>query len=95
MSPEIGASGVIGRQLPDSALLEYHRRSKHRLDRYAPGPGRLDWANQPDPFRRYAGAAAIKMPLAADALPTRYAALRCGDVPPMQAFDVRSVAVMF
>ena len=95
MSPEIGASGVIGRQLPDSALLEYHRRSKHRLDRYAPGPGRLDWANQPDPFRRYAGAAAIKMPLAADAVPTRYATLRCGDVPPMQAFDVRSVAVMF
>jgi SagB-type dehydrogenase family enzyme len=95
MSPEIGASGVIGRQLADSALLDYHRRSKHRLDSYAPGPGRLDWANQPDPFRRYAGADAIKLPLAADAVPTRYAALRCGDVPPMQAFDVRSVAVMF
>ena len=59
-------------------LLEYHHRSKHRLDRYAPGPGRLDWANQPDPFRRYAGAAAIRLPLAANALPTRYAALRRG-----------------
>lgn len=21
--------------------------------RYAPGPGHLDWASQPDPFRRY------------------------------------------
>ncbi|HEX6003303.1 MAG TPA: SagB/ThcOx family dehydrogenase [Burkholderiales bacterium] len=82
--------------MPDSALLEYHRRSKHHLDRYAPGPGRLDWANQPDPFRRYAGAVAINLPLAADgALPTRYSALRRGELPAMQAFDVRSVAVLF
>ena len=79
----------------DSVLLEYHHRSKHRLDRYAPGPGRLDWANQPDPFRRYAGAAAIKLPLAADALPIRYAALRRGELPAMRAFDVHSVAVLF
>ena len=86
---------ISGAAMPDSVLLEYHRRSKHRLDRYAPGPGRLDWANQPDPFRRYAGAAAIKLPLAADALPTRYAALRRGDLPAMQAFDVPSVAVLF
>jgi SagB-type dehydrogenase family enzyme len=82
--------------LPDSALLEYHRRSKHSLDRYAPGPGRLDWANQPDPFRRYAGAMAVKLPLAADnALPTRYSALRHGELPAMQALDVRSIAVLF
>lgn len=81
--------------MPDFALLEYHRRSKHYLDRYAPGPGRLDWANQPDPFRRYAGAAAIKLPLTADALPTRYAAVRRGDLPAMHAFDVPSVAVLF
>ena len=84
-----------GLQLPDSALLEYHHRSKHRLDRYAPGPGRLDWANQPDPFRRYTGAVAIKLPLAADALPTRYAALRRGELPAMQPFDIRSIAVLF
>jgi SagB-type dehydrogenase family enzyme len=81
--------------LLNSAVLEYHRRSKHCLDRYAPGPGRLDWANQPDPFRLYAGAAAIKLPLAADALATRYAAIRRGELPAMQAFDVRSVAVLF
>ena len=81
--------------MPDSALLEYHHRSKHRLDRYAPGPGRLDWANQPDPFRRYAGAAAISLPLAADALPTRYADLRRGELPAMQRFDVHSIAVLF
>ena len=54
--------------MPASALLGYHDRSKHRLDRYAPGPGALDWANQPDPFRCFAGAAAIKLPLVADEL---------------------------
>jgi nitroreductase len=33
-------------------VFEYHDLSKHRFEGYAPGPGRLDWANQPDPFRR-------------------------------------------
>ena len=81
--------------LPDSALIEYHQRSKHRLDRYAPGPGRLDWANQPDPFRRYADAPSIKLPLAADAWPTRYGTVRRGEPAAMQAFDLRSVALLF
>ena len=59
-------------------MLEYHQRSKHHLNRYAPGPGRLDWANQPDPFRSFAGAPTIKLPLAADALSTRYQQIRRG-----------------
>ena len=46
--------------VPDASELEavmrYHERSKHHFNRFAPGPGMLDWANQPDPFRRYAGA---------------------------------------
>lgn len=37
-------------------VLAYHAASKHDFHAYAPGPGGLDWANQPDPFRRYAGA---------------------------------------
>jgi len=44
-------------------VLAYHERSKHHLDRYAPGPGELDWASQPDPFRRYAGAPELELPL--------------------------------
>lgn len=31
-------------------------------DRYARGPGRLDWASQPDPFRRYEGAPLLHLP---------------------------------
>ena len=43
--------------------MRYHERSKHHFNRFAPGPGRLDWANQPDPFRRYPGAALTRSPL--------------------------------
>jgi SagB-type dehydrogenase family enzyme len=44
-------------------VMRYHERTKHHFNRFAPGPGRLDWANQPDPFRRYAGAALTRLPI--------------------------------
>jgi SagB-type dehydrogenase family enzyme len=47
------------------AVMRYHERTKHHFARFAPGPGRLDWANQPNPFRRYAGAALVRLPLLA------------------------------
>lgn len=77
-----------------SAVGEYHERSKHRLDRYAPGPGWLDWANQPDPFRRFAGANRTVLPLVADTLQTRFNAIRRGDLPAARAFDLDSVATL-
>jgi len=46
------------------AVLRYHERSTHHPHRFAPGPGRLDWANQPEPFRSYAGAPRVELPLA-------------------------------
>ena len=53
--------------VPDASELEavmrYHERSKHHFNRYAAGPGELDWANQPDPFRRYAGAVLTRLPV--------------------------------
>jgi len=48
---------------PFEVVMRYHERSKHHFNRFAPGPGRLDWANQPDPFRRYAGAALTRLPI--------------------------------
>ncbi len=45
--------------------MRYHERSKHRFNRFAPGPGGLDWANQPDPFRRFEGAPLTRLPLLA------------------------------
>ena len=47
------------------SVLRYHERTKHHFNRFAAGPGRLDWANQPDPFRRYTGAALVRLPLLA------------------------------
>src|SRR5438094_6108932 len=46
-------------------VLRYHERTKHHFHRYAAGPRALDWANQPDPFRRYAGAPLTRLPLLA------------------------------
>lgn len=52
---------------PEALVRAYHQRSKHQLQRYAAGPETLDWDAQPDPFRRYAGAALHRLPLSADA----------------------------
>lgn len=42
---------------------DYHERTKHRLDRYAAGPDFLDWDQQPNPFRSFAGAPSIPLSL--------------------------------
>ena len=77
------------------ALLEYHQRSKHRVNRYAPGPVGLDWANQPNAFRDFHGATKLKLPLAADSLTTRYNDVRGGTSPPPRSFGIDSVATLF
>jgi SagB-type dehydrogenase family enzyme len=42
--------------------LEYHETTKHYFGRFARSRGYLDWGTQPDPFRRYEGAALIALP---------------------------------
>ncbi len=42
-------------------ILDYHQSTKHHLHRYARSAGYMDWANQPDPFRRYEGARRIPL----------------------------------
>ncbi|MCH8204983.1 MAG: SagB/ThcOx family dehydrogenase [Candidatus Hydrogenedentes bacterium] len=44
-------------------VFAYHDRTKHDFHRSARSPGYLDWANQPNPFRRYANAPAFLLPL--------------------------------
>ncbi len=52
-------------------VFHYHRSSKHNQHAFAPGPGNLDWASQPDPFRRYEGAETLPlMKMAPSASPT-------------------------
>ena len=42
-------------------VLHYHDITKHHFQGYANGPGYLDWATQPDPFRRYSGACLVPL----------------------------------
>ncbi len=76
-------------------ILDYHERSKHHLRRYAPGPGYLDWANQPDPFRSYQGAPRVELELAADRLPGSYNDLRAGSLPVAAPLARDSIAILF
>jgi hypothetical protein len=52
--------------IPDAVddIIAYHDRTKHHPGRYALGPGGLDWATQPNPFRRFDGSPVLKLPLA-------------------------------
>lgn len=45
-----------------SLVLEYHNRTKHRSYRYAASLGYMDWATQPDPFRRYSHTPIVSLP---------------------------------
>ncbi len=47
-------------------ILAYHQRTKHHLNRYAAGPGGLDWKNQPDPFRNFTSSPQLELHLLAD-----------------------------
>ena len=43
-------------------VMRYHQETKHHFSHFARAPGSLDWANQPDPFRRYEGAPLFALP---------------------------------
>ena len=51
--------------MPDvvADIIAYHERTKHHPERYANGPHGLDWASQPNPFRRFTGAPLFRLPL--------------------------------
>lgn len=42
-------------------VLEYHERTRHAIEAMARGPGRLDWASQPDPFRSYEDSSRVSL----------------------------------
>ena len=42
-------------------VIAYHLRTKHQLHAMARGPAKMDWANQPNPFRIYEGAPHINL----------------------------------
>jgi SagB-type dehydrogenase family enzyme len=50
------------RRAQGERVRDYHQRTKHHLDRYAAGPGTLDWDAQPDPFRYWTDAQTLALP---------------------------------
>jgi SagB-type dehydrogenase family enzyme len=62
-------------------VLRYHDATKHHFNRFARSLGYLDWATQPDPFRRYEGAALLELPRRAHASAVAYDSLFTTDVP--------------
>ena len=67
--------------------LRYHESTKHYFNRFARSVGYLDWATQPDPFRRYAGAPVVELPRGALAADVPYAALYDGSAPRVPLSD--------
>ncbi len=74
------------------SVLDYHQRTKHHLDRYAAGPGTLDWDAQPDPFRDWAGAQTLALPRDLPELDITWNALP--DARPPAPLDVDSLGTL-
>ena len=73
----------------------YHEATKHHFNRYARSSGFLDWRNQPDPFRVYAGVERFHLPLLEkDAREDRMALYQRTDMPAQPAVTA-SVGAFF
>src|SRR5712671_6038213 len=75
-------------------IADYHARTQHHLHRYAEALGYLDWATQPDPFRRYQDAPRIRLPLQAADGAIRFADLGAFAAP-RAAVDMATIARLF
>jgi len=56
-------------------IVRYHEETKHHFDRYARSAGRMDWDNQPHPFRFYDGVENVSLPFLTDDPAATYADL--------------------
>jgi len=63
-------------------VFRYHDTTKHHFHQYARSLGCLDWRNQPDPFRTYAGAERFILPLLREDPPAGHMALYRRVLPP-------------
>ncbi len=80
---------------PAEVVVAYHERTKHHFQRYAASLGRMDWATQPDPFRRYPGADVVRLLLSKPGRPLPYWQLYAlGDVP-AEPLSLESISLFF
>lgn len=87
------ATGPAGCLQP---VYDFHQATKHRFEAFARGPGYLDWATQPDPFRRYKGAPLIRLETVAPNAEPRYDAIFTpGRLPAPAPLTRRTVSQLF
>src|SRR5664280_1494472 len=77
------------------AILAYHRRTKHHFQRFAASPGYLDWATQPDPFRRYPEADLVQLLLPKPGCPLPYWQLYVPGDRPSEPLSLESISLFF
>ena len=77
-------------------VFDYHQATKHRFEAFASGPGILDWATQPDPFRRYAGARLISLETVAPTDEPRFDAIFTpGHMPAASPVNRHTISQLF
>lgn len=76
-------------------VIAYHERTKHHLHGFAASLGYLDWATQPNPFRRYEGAALVPLPLPPRGRPLLYDQLYAGVAPEPLSRDALSLFLRY
>ncbi len=81
--------------IPQEGVVAYHERTKHHFHRYAPSLGYMDWATQPDPFRRYTGTDLVRLPLPEAGRLLPYWQLYATPTVPPAPFSLESVSLFF
>ncbi|WP_202813904.1 SagB/ThcOx family dehydrogenase [Thiobacillus denitrificans] len=84
-----------GESSSETVVVAYHERTKHHFHRYAAALGYMDWATQPDPFRRYAGADLVRLPLPKAGCPLPYWQLYASATVPPVPLSLESVSLFF
>ena len=83
---------------PVDLVIRYHGQTKHHFNRYARSLGFLDWANQPNPFRRFEGTQLISLPLLKpdeEPLSPAYDAIYERGAVPCQPLSLRTLSRFF
>jgi SagB-type dehydrogenase family enzyme len=80
---------------PEEVVVAYHERTKHHFHRYAASPGYMNWATQPDPFRRYPGADLIQLLLPKPGCPLPFWQLYAPGEIPSVPLSLESISLFF
>ena len=88
-------SFALGGLSSEEVVVAYHERTKHHYHRFAASPDFMDWATQPDPFRRYPGADLVPLPLPEPGRPLPYWKLYARGEVPKEPISLGSISLFF